>query len=192
MKVHLIRHGMTRANKERIYCGRTDLPLTAEGVSMILSLKKEISYPAGDTYFTSGLLRTSQTLDLIYGKKSFTAVPEISEIDFGLFEMRSYEELKDDILYQQWIADTDNNRCPRGESGNDFKKRAVLGFKKILSICADRGAETAVIVTHGGVIAKIMDLHRPGKKTFYEWLPALGRGYTVDLDAGVCKSYAAI
>ena len=45
-KIHLIRHGMTDANLYGQYIGnRTDLPLCPQGVTELMQLKEEISYP---------------------------------------------------------------------------------------------------------------------------------------------------
>ena len=45
MRLLLIRHGMTEANERRLYCGATDLPLTAAGREALLRQKARGVYP---------------------------------------------------------------------------------------------------------------------------------------------------
>jgi alpha-ribazole phosphatase len=68
MHIHLIRHGKTTANEQKLYCGATNIPLSDNGITELLELKEQGVYPKDVAiYFTSGLLRTGQTLDLLYG-----------------------------------------------------------------------------------------------------------------------------
>ena len=91
MEIHIIRHGKTIANEQKLYCGSTDLPLSEEGKKEIALLKEEGIYPAGaGMLFTSSLIRTDETLDIIYEGCEGIHIPEIAEYDFGLFEMKSY------------------------------------------------------------------------------------------------------
>ena len=40
-KIHLLRHGMTEANETGRYIGKTDLPLSPEGLAALLQLKEQ-------------------------------------------------------------------------------------------------------------------------------------------------------
>ena len=115
MRLYLIRHGLTEANLRCLYYGATDLPLCGEGIQGILTAKARGRYPdrAGLRLYTSGLLRTEQTLSLIYGDVSHEALPAWAEMDFGTFEMKSYEELKNNPDYISWIEDESGElACP--------------------------------------------------------------------------------
>ena len=72
--------------------------------------------PRAARYYTSGLLRTEQTLEAIYGPVAHQQLPGLREMNFGDFEMKSYQELKDTAAYQAWITDVEHNVCPNGES----------------------------------------------------------------------------
>lgn len=176
MKLYLIRHGRTMANEKWLYCGSTDIPLSDNGVKRI---NKSVSnYPEAQDYYTSGMKRAEQTFSLLYGDIAHTTVPELSEMDFGDFEMHSYEELKNDPKYLAWITgDNFKNVCPNGESGAQMTERVLKAFRGI----AEKGRD-AVIVTHGGVIAAIMDYLFPDEgKNRYDWQPGSAEGYAVDL-----------
>ena len=194
MEISLIRHGKTAANEKRLYCGQTDLPLTESGIEEIALLKTQGIYPIGEyIFFTSGLLRTEQTLDIIYGEVKRKAVPDISEFKFGLFEMKSYEELKEQEDYQAWITDeTGDYQCPRGESKNQFEKRIISGFSYILNTVRQDKINSAFIVCHGWTIAVIMEHLYPNTQNFYEWQPKPGHGYTLAYDSGTHHIYKKI
>lgn len=177
--IYLIRHGKTTANESGLYCGHTDLPLSQKGEYGILELKNRGIYPEADIFIISGLIRTKQTLALIYGDVPFQCVPEIKEYNFGGFEMKGYEELKKREDYQRWIMDeTGVVYCPSGESKKEFTERVLRGFEQIIQAARVVNAPAAVIC-HGGVIATIMENLFAGRKNFYEWQPAAGQGYWI-------------
>jgi len=189
MAIHLIRHGKTMANEQKLYCGSTDLPLSEAGGQEISEFCKQDIYPLlpdDCLYFTSGLQRTELTLDLIYGSVPRVALVQMAEINFGQFEMKSYEMLKARDDYQAWIMDEKGTvACPGGESKQIFMSRVLEGYKQ-LEVKARMGADI-LLVCHGGVIASLMEHLFPGTRNFYGWQPAPGRGYTVDgyINSGV-------
>ena len=170
----LIRHGRTEANERRLYCGSTDLPLCEAGRRELMALRPCYPPLRDHRFVTSGMRRTDETLALLFGGVPFEREPRLREIDLGVFEMRSYEELKDDPDYQVWLAgDNETNVPPDGESGEDMKRRALAAFRELQSAGRD-----TVIVTHGGVIAAVMETLFPAAgRNRYEWQPAPGRGY---------------
>lgn len=174
MTIYLIRHGRTRANEQHIYCGWSDLPLTQESMEEIFKIRNQ--YPKADNYYTSGLLRTEQTFQLIYGDFPHTAIPELREINFGDFELHSYEELKQNPAYQSWISgDNHLNLCPNGESGAGMTARVLKAFNEIRENNQD-----AVLILHGGVIAAIMtELFPQEDKNRFDWQPAPAHGYAI-------------
>ena len=180
MRLHVIRHGMTEANEKRLYCSYTDLPLSEEGRSGLGLLKKTIVYPSADMYIISGLTRACATLQILYDRKPDLVMEEFKEMDFGNFEMKNHDDLKDDPAYQRWINGGSSVVCPGGESRDIFENRVMIGFNKL----SDLDAESAVVVCHGGVIVIIMEHLFPGKKNFYKWQPDFGRGYTLDIYHG--------
>ena len=179
MKLILIRHGATAANEQHLYCGSTDIGLSVAGKAAILEKKAAGIYPdpSGYRIITSGMKRCEQTLRLIYGDIPHKVDISFREIDFGEFEMRSYEQLKNDPQYIAWITgDNETNIPPGGESGEMMTRRVINGLDKII---AD-GCDT-VIVTHGGVIAAMMQYLFPDEaKNRYEWQPEQGGGYYID------------
>ena len=60
--LYLIRHGKTRANLEHRYCGSSDLPLSEQGIEELRGLNYCVGTPR---FYTSGMLRTEQTLKIL-------------------------------------------------------------------------------------------------------------------------------
>jgi alpha-ribazole phosphatase len=188
MKLILIRHGKTEANEKHLYCGSTDLPLSEVGKAELTERKNTVEYPSikGFRILTSGMRRCEETLSILYADIPHETDPAFREMDFGAFEMRSYEEMKNDPDYIAWIiGDNEANITPGGESGNLMTVRVLEGLKRLI---AD-GRDT-LIVTHGGVIAAIMADIFPGEgKNRYEWQPKPGGGYVIDITD---KQYTAV
>lgn len=186
----MLRHGRTSANDRHLYCGSTDLPLSESGREELIRLRTSFLWPdiGGCRVYTSGMLRAEETLALIYGEIPHHAEPGFREMDFGRFEMHSYEELCNDQEYRTWCdGDNEGNVAPGGESGRQMSARVISAFRRILS-----GGEDALIVLHGGPIAAIMASQFPDEeKNRFDWQPKNGRGYVIE-DIGGNKSYYPI
>lgn len=166
--IFLIRHGKTEANEKHLYCGSTDLSLSPAGKMELQHLHYEMK---DARFITSGMKRTEETLQLLFGDVPHTQNPAFREVNFGSFEMLSFEELKDKPEYQAWISgNNEANIPPHGESGDQMKTRVLAAFAEV--------PEDTVIITHGGVIAAIMESLFPEEhKNRYQWQPKCGYGY---------------
>jgi alpha-ribazole phosphatase len=173
-ELYLIRHGRTEANEKWLYCGSTDLFLSEKGTEDL----KDISYDVpGDTLFiTSGMRRTEQTLKILFGDVPHRIDERFREVDFGVFEMKSYESLKEQEDYQTWISgDNEKNVPPKGESGEQMKIRVLKGLEDV-----QKEERPVILVCHGGVIAAIMEHLYPNEnKNRYLWQPKPGHGYLI-------------
>jgi len=173
----LIRHSITEGNERRMYYGKTDLPLTEGGRFLCSERKVEISLPEGTLFGITGLLRTEETLRLLFGDVPFSVFPGFREMDMGVFEMRTYDMLKDTEAYQHWLSDTSGEyRIPGGESNRLFFSRVDRELENVLR----RSFDSLCIVCHGGVISRIMNVCFPeNPKSFYDWIPRPCRGYSL-------------
>ena len=188
MKLTLIRHGLTEGNIRRLYYGAMDLPLLPEGIEALHALRDGGGYPEAEQYFTSGMTRTEQTFAILFGERPHEIVRDLREIDFGHFEMRSYEELKDDPEFRHWCDECSEDAvCPGGESRNGLTDRALQALAPILA----QGKDT-VIVAHGGVIGGLMYRWFPGMPHRFVWTPDPGHGYQITFEDGKPVSYCTI
>ena len=191
-KVHLIRHGATEASRRRLYYGRTDLPLTPEAARQLLELKERGIYPPADgcRVFTTGMLRTEQTLEILYPGVKAEQVPDLREMDFGDFELRGYEELKSDPAYQEWLSgDYLQNVCPGGESAVQHGDRCLKALNELL----EQEDGDLLIICHGGTITALMERLFPDEgENRWHWERPTGRGYTVLFDGTVPTGHTEI
>ena len=100
--LYLIRHGRTEANEKWLYCGSTDLFLSESGAEELKKIKYNV--PKNAIFLTSGMNRTEQTLKILFGDVPHKIDRRFREVDFGVFEMKSYESLKEQMDYQAWIS----------------------------------------------------------------------------------------
>ncbi|MBQ3322642.1 MAG: histidine phosphatase family protein [Firmicutes bacterium] len=200
-KIVLIRHGITEGNEMHMYYGSTDVSLSERGKHLLEKQRDEGLYPISETaqFFTTGMLRTEQTLRIVYGDREHGVIEDLKELDFGEFEMRTYEELNSVPEYQKWITAEDTGKAPPGgESIDGFTQRIRRGFDELtirnelymLKLRNHRKDAMTICICHGGVISGIMDYIWPGEyKNFFEWIPDPGHGYVLLVEDGSFKGY---
>ena len=178
-ELYLIRHGKTLATEKNLYCGFTDLPLSRAGKKEVRKNKDKGVYALCDAYYTSGMARCNETLEIIAGKDAdFEAIALLKELNVGIFEMKSYDELKLNREYLAWINDkTGNFKCPLGESKNMFYQRVSMGLLGLTQRIMKNEYSSAMCITHGGVIVALMEGLFGHAKKFYDWQPVPGSGY---------------
>ncbi|MBQ7485686.1 MAG: histidine phosphatase family protein [Oscillospiraceae bacterium] len=188
MNLTLLRHGVTEGNLRRLYYGKTDLPLCREGEEGLRLLAQRGNYPTAPRYYVSGLRRTVETLKILYGNVPYETLSDLREIDCGDWEMKHYEELKDDPAYLRWCEDTAHTPCPGGESFQAVQKRALAALTPLLG-----QDEDAVCITHGGVIALLLQAWFPVEENEnYRRVPMPGTGYQIRIEGGIPVSYCAV
>jgi len=89
----LIRHGMTDWNKEKKYCGRRDIPLSDEGKNQALKLSRKLKSVNFDGVYSSDKKRAIQTARIIFKGLRITKIKGLKELDFGVFEGLTHEEI---------------------------------------------------------------------------------------------------
>lgn len=176
--LYLIRHGKTYCNEEKLYCGSSDVPLSNKGIEKLKALKERKNYPICNLNYTSGAKRANETFELLYGHKNYEIKKEFFEYDFGDFERKSYEMLKENKDYINWITDdTDEICCPNGESKRQFYKRIDEAFQGLLKEIQSRSETEALLLCHGGTIGTLLWLFYDNSNNFYEHQPSCGGGY---------------
>ena len=183
MKLTLLRHGETDGSRRDLYYGAADIPALPESLAALH--ENAAAYPRAARYYTSGLLRTEQTLEAIYGPVAHQQLPGLREMNFGDFEMKSYQELKDTAAYQAWITDVEHNPCPHGESAPQVLRRSLAAIAPVV-----QRPEDAVCVIHGGVTAGLMMTWFGGGR--YDYSVSPGQGFQVTFREGQPVSYIRI
>ena len=131
MELILMRHGTTQGNLERRFIGTLDVPLLPQGEE--LARRVGATLPAVEHIYRSPLQRCRRTAELLWPGVEMTVVDELRESDFGPFEGKNHEELKDDPLYQAWLGMGDRPNfaaMPVGESAQQVTDRVSIGLEK--------------------------------------------------------------
>lgn len=157
VELTLIRHGMTASNEARRYLGRTDEGLSAEGRERLRA-----DCRPGEFLFSGPMRRCRETAELLFGGREYVLIPEWTEIDFGDFEGKSFEELRGNPAYQAWLESGGSLPFPGGESREAFTERTMKGYERMLAMLPweelkgkDAVCERTVRVTavvHGGTV----------------------------------------
>ena len=177
--IHLIRHGDIAETKTGAYIGVTDVSLSEDGIQELKHLDQNYRYPFAPVLFSSPLKRCTETCEIIYPGSKPIIVDELSEIDFGLWEGKTADELKDNEDFNKWLSGDTNVKPPQGESSADFTRRICLMFQKIVDGLISTGNTEAVIVTHGGVIMTLLAVYGLPQAKPFERACDSGCGYSI-------------
>lgn len=143
MKLYVLRHGETDANKNRIVQSYTDYYLNKDGVNDALRVKKELENISFDKIFSSPLKRAKQTAEIIC---------ENSNI------------LYDDLLVERNFGDLENKKMPEGEelkklwnfSYNENNVETVYEIldrsKEFLNKIKKENVNNILVVSHGAFL----------------------------------------
>ena len=204
-KIYLIRHGITEGNQKKWFYGAADIPLAEEGKEELKKLKGKNIYPEipedADLY-TTGLLRTEQTFEILFGDRPHRTIENLKEMRFGEYECTTYEEVKQYEDFDRWAWDeTGDVKLPGAESKNEFAARIGEGVKELrgyhrlkeLSHRHSGKDSVSVVVCHGGVISAAMMLLFPEVNgNMWDWMPQPGYGYCIEFEEGEPKVYTKI
>src|SRR5712692_2977005 len=95
----LVRHGETEGQSSVRYYGRTDVVLSELGRAQMravrVALNRAHGAPRFARVFSSPLRRALEGARLIAGDRPIVTIDEFIEVDFGLFESLTAEEIRD-------------------------------------------------------------------------------------------------
>lgn len=177
--IHFIRHGEIAETKNGAYIGVTDVSLSEKGRAELKKLDERFRYPYAPVLFSGPLKRCLETCGIIYPQSKPIIVNELSEMNFGLWEGKTAEELKDDETFKKWLSGDNSAMPPMGESSADFTRRICLMFQKIVDGLISTGNTEAVIVTHGGVIMTLLAVYGLPQAKPFDWACDSGCGYSL-------------
>lgn len=184
-KIHFIRNGMTTENAEGRYIGHTDAPLSGEGEEEILRLAREFEYPPAQAVFSSPLKRCLSTAGLIYPDQKPIVLRDLIEYNFGSFEGKTAAQLASSPVFAAWLAGDPDAVPPFGESRDAFSARIQQCFVMLVNGLLKTGTDTAAVVTHGGIIAALLEVFGVPEQPMSSWLSPSGCGYTVRITPSV-------
>lgn len=154
--VLLIRHGETEWNREKVYRGRKDIPLSDNGRSQANRLAAILAESPIKAVYASPLSRAVETAIAVARVKGMevNVHDAFIDMDFGDWEGLSVEEARDrdPELYAIWECAPDDFVPPQGESLAAIRNRAEEGLAQIVESHPD---QLIVVVTHR-VVCKLL------------------------------------
>lgn len=190
LKIAMIRHGQTKSNTEKRYLSFTDEQVCKEGIQKLKEYCQDNIYPQPDVVYTSPMERCIQTTVLLYPYMEYHVLEALTERNFGIWEGKQYEDLKDNQDYRRWIATGGTYECGGVESRSHFQRRCGAGFLQMTEEAVLKDKTCIAVICHGGTIMSLMDQLTHGEEEYYSWQTENGKGYLFDYDTvtgEVCK-----
>ncbi len=146
----LVRHARVVADRVGRFLGATDLPLDDFGRWQCRGLAARVAELAPGRCYSSPKQRCAETAHALAGNLAIALDDDLREIDFGRWEDRSFEEIRqtDPDLVARWAAFAPDFAFPGGEGLAEFLRRVRAAADRLIA----EPAETVLAVTHGGVI----------------------------------------
>jgi alpha-ribazole phosphatase len=151
MNLYLVRHTRVAVDPGICY-GITDVSLADTYIRDISDVTRQLSHLNNTVIYSSPLSRCRLLAEKITSRQ-IVFDDRLKELDFGKWEMQPWDTITG-YEADLWMNDYVNVRCPEGESYIDLSVRV----KSFLADLSKEKHETAIIVTHGGVVRTILTL----------------------------------
>lgn len=184
----LIRHGKTPSNREHRYLGVTEEALSGEGRKQLEILAEKDILKKPWLLFISPMLRCQESAGILFPGRKAYPIEEWREMNFGAYEGKNYEDLKNDSYYQKWIDSNGTLPFPEGESQQEYIKRCHRGLLTATKIIEEKIAREVAenqmtesqprnitAVVHGGTIMALLHILAGGN--YFDYQVKNGGGY---------------
>ncbi len=159
----LIRHGKTPSNREHRYLGVTEEALSGEGRKQLEILAEKDILKKPWLLFISPMLRCQESAGILFPGKKAYPIEEWREMNFGAYEGKNYEDLKNDAYYQKWIDSNGTLPFPEGESQQEYIKRCQRGLLTATKIIEEKIAREVADTAKTSSANEITELREPEK-----------------------------
>lgn len=146
MEIYLVRHTSVDVPAGYAY-GQTDVPLRPSFEEEAQKVKETLAAHTFDRVWSSPLTRCIR-LASYCGYPEAIRESRIKELDFGEWEMKSWNEVSADPRSKPWFNDWIHISTPSGESLHDQYDRVSAFLDEIKS----SGLKKVCIFAHGGVL----------------------------------------
>lgn len=153
--IYMLRHGITRSNRERIYAGWSDERLTEEGIIRVNTLGRVIKDWSISAIYTSPIRRAVQTAHILnnYIKGQIIIDHDLREMKMGPWEGMSENEVERKFPYEYkiWQEKPSELVLDGRETLWEIQQRSVNAINRI----TERG-KISLVVTHVAIIRCII------------------------------------
>lgn len=182
-RLSILRHGITDANENGIYIGKTDLPLSENGREALQEKYETHEYPKVQRVYTSPLERAVQSAEILFPDRELVIVDDLREMDFGVFENLSVDDLIELDSYKKWLKGGLDNPPPNGESLRNMMLRCYSALNLMIMDMMKEGITHAGAVTHSGILMNMMSCFGLPKMKPMEFACDPGEGYEILVSA---------
>jgi broad specificity phosphatase PhoE len=153
-RIFLIRHGQTEWNRQEIFRGRADVPLSANGIRQAEALARRLVGEEPAAVYCSPLARAVVTAQYLCGDQTPRSVEGLIDISYGAWEGVPNSQIVTQYadLYRRWLSEPHLVRPPGGETLAEVRERAAGALRQIV---AGHPGATVVVVSHR-VVNKIV------------------------------------
>lgn len=173
MKIYVIRHGETTANKEGVLQGSSNWPLNEYGVKLAELTGEKMKDIKFDVCFSSTLDRAKQTAKIVLEKSGNDNTPtiydeRIKEINLGIYEGKKIipDQLEVPLFtiltfkYNPFLS----RRFKGGETTREVCKRTQEFLKEVIN----SNYENVLISTHGFALRAMLNMLEKNKFNFWQ------------------------
>lgn len=158
---YIVRHGETHWNVNKRLQGHSNSELTENGIQQIKNLRTNLKDIHFDALFSSDLLRTQQTAEILNVERELVlnTTNLIRERSFGAHEgkeLEKYElEIKDLIREYEQLADEQKRKYkyPDVETDEEIITRFLLFLRETAVAYPNK---KVLVVSHGGVMRTLL------------------------------------
>lgn len=151
-RLYLVRHGQVADGHTDRYHGHNDVDLSLTGIRQCEAVAAHLEDVTFDGIYASDLTRTRRGAEIIRQGRQLPvqAVPEFREINFGIWEGLTFQEIMDRYPEElrQRFNDLANYRIPGGESLKDLQARVT---PKLAELVQRHAGRAFLVVAHAGI-----------------------------------------
>jgi len=151
--IFLVRHAHTVVADNGIVAGFSDVALSQLGKNSLIQLKNTMGSLPIDTYYTSDLIRSQQSMKLLTNH-TYIVDARLKEINFGDWEGLSWNDVHEQYPDQlrTWSDNWVDQRPPNGETFKQLRDRCNEWLKEQ----SGKTDQTILAVAHGGSIRALL------------------------------------
>lgn len=157
MRLYMVRHGQTYANKEKYFYGEEEVDLTDKGREQARSIRPILANIKFDKVYSSDYLRAIETQRLALPGVEGIRTPYLREIAAGDLGGKPYSAVYDHPeIYGDWSPSKDETGYSRvgGESMEDVAKRLRVFLKEL----EENPCDNVAAFVHNGVLGCMLRL----------------------------------
>jgi len=178
-----MRHGLTDANENGVYIGKTDLPLSEAGREALEDKYEQLDYPKVQRVYSSPLERALQSAEILFPDRELVIVDDLREMDFGVFEGLPADELVNLDSFKKWLKGGLDNPPPNGETLRSMMLRCYSALNLMILDMMKNGITEAGAVTHSGILMNMLSCFGLPKRKPMEYVCEPGEGYEILVSA---------